>query len=54
MKLEYTPAEFVSELDRQSAQAQALASGLSEAALNWQPKGGKGWSVRSALTTSPS
>ena len=49
MKLEYTPAEFVSELDRQGAQAQALATGLSDAALNWRPNGGKGWSVAQCL-----
>ena len=49
MKLEYTPAEFIAELDRQSAQAQALAAGLSDAALNWQPNGGKSWSVAQCL-----
>jgi hypothetical protein len=49
LKLEYTPAELVAELDRQSAQAQALAAGLSDAALNWQPNGGKGWSVLQCL-----
>ncbi len=49
LKLEYTPAEFVAELDRQAAQAQELANGLGEPALNWQPKGGKGWSILQCL-----
>ena len=49
LKLEYTPAELVSELERQSAQAQGLAAGLSDSALNWQPNGGKSWSVAQCL-----
>ena len=49
MKLEYTPAEFAAELDRQSAQAHTLTSGLNDAALNWQPSGGKSWSVAQCL-----
>jgi len=49
LKLAYTPAELIAELDRQSAQAQSLAGGLSDAALNWQPNGGKGWSVLQCL-----
>ena len=49
LKLEYTPAELIAELARQTAQAQVLASGLSEAALNWQPNGGKGWSILQCL-----
>ncbi len=49
LKLEYTPTEFIAELDRQTAQAQALADGLGETALNWQPKGGKGWSILQCL-----
>jgi DinB superfamily len=48
-KLEYAPAEFVSELERQSAQAQQVAGGLSESSLNWQPNGGKSWSVAQCL-----
>jgi DinB superfamily len=48
-KLEYSPAEFVSELERQSTQARELASGLSETALNWQPNGGKSWSIAQCL-----
>ena len=40
---------IVAELERQSAQAQSLASGLDEAALNWQPNGGKSWSVAQCL-----
>ena len=49
MKLEFTPAELVLELERQSAQAQSLTHGLSEAALNWQPNGGKSWSLAQCL-----
>ena len=49
LKLEFTPSELVSELERQSAQAQALSSGRGDAALNWQPNGGKGWSVLQCL-----
>ena len=45
----YTSEEFVAELERQSAQAKALASGLSEPALNWQPNQGKSWSVAQCL-----
>lgn len=48
-RLQYTPEEFVAELERQSAQAQALAIGLNDAALNWQPNGGKSWSVAQCL-----
>jgi DinB superfamily len=49
MTSEYTTREFVTELERQSAQAQELAAGLSEYALNWQPDGGKSWSVAQCL-----
>ena len=49
LKLEYTPAEYVSELDRQSTMAQALVDGLSEATLNWQPNSGKSWSIVQCL-----
>ena len=49
MKLECTPQEYVAELERQSAQALALAGGLSDAALNWQPNRGKAWSVAQCL-----
>ena len=49
LKLEYTPAELIAELDRQAVQAQSLAVGVSDAALNWQPDGGKGWSVLQCL-----
>ena len=49
MKLEYTTEEFLAELHRQSTQAEELVSGLSEAALNWQPDGGKSWSVAQCL-----
>jgi hypothetical protein len=46
---EYTPEELATELDRQGAQAQTLTVGLSEAALNWQPHGGKSWSIGQCL-----
>jgi DinB superfamily len=49
MKLEYSPAELVSELERQSGQARSLAATLSDAALNWRPNGGKSWSVAQCL-----
>jgi hypothetical protein len=49
LKLEYTPAEYIAELDRQTTMAAALAEGRSEDALNWQPKGGKGWSILQCL-----
>ena len=49
MALEYTTEEFVAELERQSAQALAIAGDLSEPALNWQPNGGKAWSVAQCL-----
>jgi len=49
MKLEYSPAELVSELERQSDQARSLAATLSDGALNWQPNGGKSWSVAQCL-----
>jgi|SRR5580700_943474 hypothetical protein len=48
-KLQYAPEEFVAELDRQSAQAHTLAVGLNDVALNWQPNGGKGWSIAQCL-----
>jgi hypothetical protein len=47
--LQYTPEEFVAELERQGAQTQTLSAGLNEAALNWQPNGGKSWSVAQCL-----
>jgi len=49
LKLEYTSAELIAELDRQAAQAGTLATGLDETALNWQPNRGKGWSVAQCL-----
>ena len=49
LKLEYSPAELIAELERQRDQAQALGAGLSESALNWQPNGGKSWSVAQCL-----
>jgi hypothetical protein len=48
-KLEYTPEELVAELERQAAQAGTLSAGLSETALNWQPNGGKSWSIAQCL-----
>ena len=49
VKLEFAPAELIAELDRQTEMAKALAAGRSETALNWQPKGGKGWSILQCL-----
>ena len=49
MKQEYGTQEYIAELERQSAQAQMLANGLDESALNWQPNGGKSWSVAQCL-----
>ena len=49
MILECTIEEYLAELERQSTQAQALTDGLDEAALNWQPDGGKAWSVAQCI-----
>ena len=49
LKLEYTPDEYIAELDRQTKMAQALADGLSDASLNWQPNGGASWSILQCL-----
>jgi len=49
LKLEYTPAEYIAELERQSSMAEALAKGRSEVALNWQPNGGNSWSILQCL-----
>ncbi|HEY4900547.1 MAG TPA: DinB family protein [Terriglobales bacterium] len=49
MKQEYSTEEFIAELQRQTAQAHSLAGGLDETALNWQPTGGKSWSVAQCL-----
>ncbi len=48
-KLECSPAELVSEIERQTVQAQELVGCLSESALNWQPNGGKSWSMAQCL-----
>ena len=48
-KMQYTPAEYVAELKRQSTMAQALAGNLDDASLNWQPTSGKSWSVAQCL-----
>ena len=44
-----TPEQYVTELQRQSVQADALVTGLSAEVLNWQPDGGKSWSVAQCL-----
>lgn len=49
MKFEYSLDEYIAELQRQSEQARVLANGLDEARLNWQPEGGKGWSIAQCL-----
>jgi hypothetical protein len=48
-KLEYSTEELIAELERQSWQAQSMTAGLGDDALNWQPEGGKGWSVLQCL-----
>jgi hypothetical protein len=48
MKLEYTPEEYAAEIQRQAAQVEALAGGMCEPALNWQPTP-KSWSVAQCL-----
>jgi hypothetical protein len=48
-KLDYSPEELIAELERQSLQAQSLANALGDAVLNWQPNGGKSWSVLQCL-----
>jgi hypothetical protein len=45
LKLEYTPDEYIAELEGQSKMVKALGENRSEDTLNWQPKGGKGWSI---------
>ena len=49
MKSEYTTDEFLGELRRQSAQAEALVDGLTESSLNWQPECGESWSIGQCL-----
>jgi DinB superfamily len=48
MKLEYSPGEYMGELQRQCEQAKLLVSGLDDIALNWQPDT-KGWSIAQCL-----
>jgi hypothetical protein len=49
MKAQYTPDEYVAELQRQTTQAASLVEGLGVALLNWQPMAGKSWSVGQCL-----
>jgi hypothetical protein len=49
LKLEYTPDEYIAELERQTKMAQALADSLSDTSLNWQPNGGVSWSILQCL-----
>jgi len=49
LKLEYSPEDYIAELERQAQMAKALAEGLSEDTLNWQPNDGKGWSILQCL-----
>jgi hypothetical protein len=42
-------AALVAELERLEREALALAGPLDDAAFNWQPDGGKGWSVGQCL-----
>ena len=41
--------QFVDELNRQNQQAQVLVGNLSDIALNWQPNGGRSWSIGQCL-----
>jgi len=43
-----TPADYIAELERQSAQVATLAAGLSELTLNWQPSP-QSWSIGQCL-----
>jgi hypothetical protein len=45
MKLQYSSAEYIAEVKRQAAEASLLAAEFNDETLNWQPKGGKGWSI---------
>ncbi len=49
MQMEYTPEEYIAVLQRQAEEAAALVEGLDSASLNWQPNGGKSWSVGQCL-----
>ena len=49
MTIQYTPAEYIAEMQRQSDESAALLKGLDSASLNWQPNGGKSWSVGQCL-----
>ena len=49
MNLQYTPEEYVAELQRQTRQAASLVQGLGLPSLNWQPMAGKSWSVGQCL-----
>jgi hypothetical protein len=48
MSNRYTPEEYLAELQRQTAQVSALAQGLNDALLNWQPSP-KSWSIGQCL-----
>ncbi len=44
-----TPQQYLAELNRQNEMAGTLVSGLAATALNWQPDGGKSWSIAQCL-----
>jgi hypothetical protein len=48
MNKSYTPTEYVAELERQLEQLSTLTTGLSDAALNWQPNA-QSWSIGQCL-----
>lgn len=45
MILRCTPEEYVASLEEQTLRAATLVEGLDVESLNWQPDGGKAWSV---------
>ena len=47
--LSCTPKDFLAELRRHNAQPESLSSGLTDAALNWQPNDGGSWSIGQCL-----
>ena len=49
MNLQYTPEEYVAEMQRQTRQAASMVQGLGLPSLNWQPMAGKSWSVGQCL-----
>lgn len=49
MRTQYTPADYAAELNNQTDEAGVLVRGLDTTMLNWQPRGGKSWSIGQCL-----